>query len=413
MAKSNTTHLLIPGEISWEIWSQTPGGFFRSSDESVTVLKASEITKIPAGDLIHFFPVRAFTALPMHVPTGDVSLFPDLAATHAERSGLRPDPFAGQLTDVFPIFTNAEDSIFLSVVLRAPQTENLPSKSAKAFDISPRAFPVKGNTLALWRELGHWVFAIHHEGKLLYCQATTSSGASPDSSLIREIRIAIAQLSMQGISVAPSRAIVWSSEADVNTALLSQSLSIQTDLQPRPAPTKPDPLSNLLPADVRAARREARKRQNTILAVAAIAIIYLGAAGYLGYQLWQTHSTTKKLLARVDAIAPEGEAFALHNAKWDELEYGLNLKYNTVDILSRVARCIPADSSLRLRTADISPTEIRLIGEAQQPQGVNQFSLNLKNNNDLAAYEWQMPQPRQSTRGWEFTFTGSVPVVTP
>jgi len=413
MAKNNTTHLLLPGESSWEIWSQSPAGFVRTSDEAHVALKPSGITKIPAGDLVHFFPVRALTALPMHVPTGDVSLFPDLAATHAERSGLRPDPFAGQLTDIFPIFTNSESSTFLNVILRSPQTEDLPAKSAKAFDISPRAYAVKGNTLTLWRELGQWVFAIHQEGKLLYCQATTDSSPSPDSGLIRQIRIAIAQLSMQGISTSPSHAIVWSSDPETHTAMLSESLSIQTDLAPRPAPVLPEPRSHLLPADVRAARREARKRQNSILAIAALALIYLGAAGYLGYQLWQTRSTTNKLLARVNAIAPEGEAYALHIAKWDELEYGIDLNYNTVDILNRVARSIPPNSGLRLRTADVSPNEIRLIGEAPQPQAVNDFSKNLFNNNDLAAFQWQTPEPKQSNRGWEFVFTGSTPVTTP
>ncbi len=412
MSKANNTHLLLPGESDWQIWTVVPNG------ESVLhsshpVALPSEIGKPPQGDLVFFFPVKSLTALPLHVPTGDTSLFDDLAATHAERAGFRPDPFAGQLTDVFPLLTNSEQSVFLSVILRSPQTADLPPTSPKAFDISPRAFPVNGNTLALWRELGQWVFAIHQEGKLLYCQATSVTAASPDAALIREIRIAIAQLSMQGIRTVPSRAIVWTSDPTTETSLLSHSLSLETELAPRPAPVLPDPLSKLLPDDIRAARRTARKRQNTILAVAAIALIYLGTAGYLGFELWKTRDTTTKLLTKVKAVAPEGEAFALHNAKWDELEYGIDLNYNTVDILNRIARSIPANSGLRLTTADISATEINLRGEASQLQPVNQFSLNLSNNNDLAAFEWQIPAPRQTTRGWEFVFSGATPKATP
>lgn len=411
MSKANLTHLLLPGESDWEIWTVVPNGV-NTLLSSHPVARPAEIGKPPQGDLVFFFPVKSLTALPLHVPTDDTSLFEDLAATHAERAGFRPDPFAGQLTDIFPLSTHSEDSVFLSVVLRAPQTADLPPKSPKAFDISPRAFPVAGNTLALWRELGQWVFAIHQEGKLLYCQATTVSAPSPDAALVREIRIAIAQLSMQGVRAEPSRAVVWTSEPSTDTAPLSRSLSLQTELAPRPAPVLPDPLSKLLPADVRAARRAARKRQNTILAVAALAVIYLGTAGYLGFELWKTRSTTNKLLAQVDAVAPEGEAFALHIAKWDELEHGIDLNYNTVDILSRVARSIPPNSGLRLTTADIRATEIQLIGEAPLPAAVNQFSLNLDNNNDLA-FEWQTPAPRQSTRGWQFTYTGNIPNAAP
>ena len=212
---------------------------------------------------------------------------------------------------------------------------------------------------------------------------------------------------MQGIRTVPSRAIVWTSDPTTETSLLSHSLSLETELAPRPAPVLPDPLSKLLPDDIRAARRTARKRQNTILAVAAIALIYLGTAGYLGFELWKTRDTTTKLLTKVKAVAPEGEAFALHNAKWDELEYGIDLNYNTVDILNRIARSIPANSGLRLTTAVISATEIKLIGEAAHLEPVNQFSQKLGNNNDLAAFEWEFPESRQTSRGREFNFSGT------
>ena len=412
MAKNNSTHLLIPGESSWEFWTVEPGAP-APLHSSHPVAKPSEIEKPPQGDLIFLFPVKALTALPMHVPTGDTSLFPDLAATHAERSGLRPDPFSGQLTDIFPVFTNSEESIFLSVVLRTPQSEDLPHKSPKAFDISPRCLPVRGNNLSLWRELGYWVFALHTEGKLLYCQATSVSSPAPDASLVREIRIAITQLSMQGVRAEPANAVVWCSNPETDTSLLATSLSLQAELTPRPAPVLPQPLSSLLPADVRAARRAARKRQNTILAIAAIAVIYLGTIGYLGYELWKTQSTTKKLLTEVDIVAPQQEAFQQHIAKWDELEHGIDLNHNTVDILNRISRSIPSGSGLRLTTAIISPNEIQLDGEAPKPQAVNQFSLNLKKNNDLAAFEWQTSEPRQTKRGWGFRFSGTSLTATP
>jgi hypothetical protein len=64
---------------------------------------AGEITDIPSGELTMFFPVKSLTAVPMRVTSEDEALFPDLAALHAERLGIRPDPMAGQLTDVFVV----------------------------------------------------------------------------------------------------------------------------------------------------------------------------------------------------------------------------------------------------------------------------------------------------------------------
>lgn len=412
MAKSNSNYLLIPGETEWEIWTIAPNQP-ATLHSSHPVKFASEIGNLPSGDLIFFFPIQAFTALPLRVQTGDASLFPDLAATHAERLGLRPDPLAGQLTDIFPISTSNDESTLLSVVLRNPSTEVLPSKSPKAFDISARALPAQGNTLTLWRELGLWVFAIHQQGKLIYCQATSSSGVSPDSNLVREIRIAIAQLSLQGIVVKPDKTIVWSNDPETKATALSQAFTIRVDLAPRPTPTLPDPLSQLLPADVRAARRAARQRQNTIVAIAAIAIFYLGAIGYFGYDLWKIHSTTKELNARVAQIAPSVEKYNLHNNKWSELEYAVNQDYNTMDILLRIQKWIPPNSGLRLTSAEISPTDININGEAGQPTAITQFGTNLRKSNELLSYEWSLGPPQDSNGRWKFTHTAAIPKTTP
>ena len=413
MSKANLTHLLLPGESGWESWAVHPQQGEAKWLATHEVSKPSEIEKLPQGDLVFFFPVKTFTALPQRVPTTDPSLFEDLATTHAERLGFRPDPMSGQLTDVFPLASQDGESVFLSVVLRTPQSPDLPSRSPKAFDLSPRAFAVSGNTLAIWRELGSWVFAIFAEGKLLYCQATNLSSPAPDGSLIREIRIATAHLSIHGIDAAPTAAIVWSSDPETDTLPLSNGLSLPTSLIPRPNPGLPQPASKLLPADVRAARRAARKRQNTLLAIAAIAVLYFGTIAYLGFKLWNTRSVTQKLLAQVQAVAPQGNAYAEHIAKWDELEHAIDLNHNTLDILNRIARSIPPNSGLRLRSADITATDIVLLGEAPQPQAINDFSKNLAHNNDLAAFTWDTRPATQSSRGWEFDFTATTRTTTP
>ena len=208
----------------------------------------------------------------------------------------------------------------------------------------------------------------------------------------------------------PPASIFGASSESIDPAALAAAFRAPVEVSPRPAPVLPDPLSKLLPADVRAARREANRRKNIILGVAAVALIYLGIIGWFGYGLWKDSSETKKLLVQAKEAAPEGEAYALHIAKWDELADVIDLANSPVDILKRVADCIPPNSGLRLKTADISASEVKLIGEAPQFQAVNTFSLNLAKNTDLDKFEWQTPEPNQSTRGWDFQYTGQVPV---
>jgi hypothetical protein len=408
VSKTTENLLLIPGESGWEIWTgQSESGF--TLHTATGIARAGDIKNFPAGDVTMLFPVKSLTAVPMKVASDDDALFPDLAALHAERLGLRPDPMAGQLTDVFVIAREPETTALVAMFLRSPADGDLPTRGPKSFDISARIFPVSGDVLAVWREFGRWVFAVFHAGKLVYCQATAVDAEQPDESLAREMRLSLIQLGMQGLDVECSRVIVWSNDESTDTSALRASFQLPVEVVKRPAPVLPNPLSKLLPADVRAARREAMRRRNIMLGVAAVALMYLGLLGWFGYGLWKTMAETKKITAMAEEAAPEGEAYALHIAKWDELAHVIDLKNSPVDILKRIADSIPPNTGLRLRMAEISATEIKLQGEAPQLQASNTFSLKLSKHLDLSNFVWETPPANQSTRGWEFVFTGQVP----
>lgn len=409
MSKTNEHVLLVPGETGWEIWTrQDDAPFSLHSASDVTF--AGDITNIPTGEITMFFPAKSLTAVPMRVTSEDDALFPDLATLHAERLGIRSDPMAGQLSDVFVVSRETENTALLSVFLRSPGDNELPNRGPKGFDISARAFPMEENSLTLWREFGRWVFAVSHQGKLAYCQATSVDTTQPDASLAREIRLSLMQLAMQGLDFQPSKITVWSSSEHVDSKQLQGIFGAPVDHLPRPAPVPPVTLSKLLPDDVRAARRAAMRRRNAFAALAAVALIYIGLIAWFGYGLWQSSSESQKLLVEAERVAPEGAAFALHVAKWDELAPALELSLSPVDILSRIASCIPPSSGLRLKTAEISAYEVKLTGEAPQFQAVKTFSLNLSKNNELARFTWETPEPNQSTRGWEFVFSAALPV---
>ena len=402
MSKASETILVVPGESGWEIWTGTAAAGF-TLKTATTAQLPGEITDLPGGDLTLLFPVKAFTAIPMRVASDDEALFADLASLHAERIGIRTDPMAGQLTDLFIIAKEPENTALLSVFLRSPGEGDIPARTPKEFDLSARALVLAGDSLAVWKELGRWVFALSHQGNLAYCQATSISSASADDTLVREIRLALIQLSMQGIVIQPSKIFLWTAEPEASAALLTAGFRAAAEVAPRPAPVLPAVRSRLLPADVRAARKAARKKQSILLAVAAVALLYVGVLSWFGYGLWKDISRTKLLRAQAEEAAPDAAAYTTHTAKWDELAL-IRKENSPVEILYHISRCIPANTGLRLRTAEISAAEIKLIGEASQPGPVNQFSLNLGKSNELISFNWQKPSPQQSTRGWEFNF---------
>jgi hypothetical protein len=401
--------LLIPGEKGWETWTRQGDEPFAKVAESESS-RAGDLTNFPAGEITLFFPARMVTALPVKVATDDESLFSDLVTLHAERLGLRTDPLAGQLSDWFVISKGEESASLLSVFLKVPGEGDLPTKGPKGFDISSRVYPVEGAHIAVWGEFGRWVFAFYEGGHLLYSQATGVESADLDVALARDIQLTGMQLTMQGMDVNPRSVVVWTSRDDLHTNDFSKVLGLPCEVRPRPAPTLPQPLSRLLPADVRAARRAAQQKRNLITGIAAGILGYLGLIGWLAYGLWSDNAETKRLLQAANQAAPDAEEYTAHIAKWDELTHAIDIAHSPVDILNRIAGSIPPNSGLRLKTADISAMEIKLMGEAQTLEAVNSFSLRLSKNNELMGFVWQTPEPTNSTRGWEFVFTAEVPL---
>ncbi len=160
MSKQADWSLLLPGPLGWEVWKRQADGTFERREDDSEAAKASEITGLPGGDLALLFPVRGFHALPFRAESKDDALFDDLATMHAERLGIRPDPMAGQLSDHFVVSADDQSTVLLHAVLKKPGEGELPLRTPKEFDLSPRAYRVEGDTLCVWKELGRWVFAL-------------------------------------------------------------------------------------------------------------------------------------------------------------------------------------------------------------------------------------------------------------
>lgn len=355
------------------------------------------------------FALRSVTTVPMRVNTTDEAMFEDLAGLHAERLGLSADPLAGQLDDLFEVARDREGAVLLSVWLKPPGEGDLPVVSPGAFDLSARAIPVEGDMVTAWRELGRWVFAIHQSGKLLYAQATACESEHPDESLARELKFALMQLSMQGLDPKPRRMIVWSADTALDLSSLRDAFDLSIETQERPHPVLPTPASKLLPEDVRAARKEARKRQQVRLAIGTVAALYLALVGWLAYGLWQDEREIAQLERETKMAAPLKEAYNLHESRWKELADAIDIDHSPIEILHRIQSCIPPNAGVRLTRAEINPYNIKLRGEAPSNEAVNQLQLKLKKNASLQRYDWGgIPNSTPGKLGREFRYDVSL-----
>jgi hypothetical protein len=401
--------VLVPGASGWEVWEgPPPQGFIRK--EVLDVSRPGQILGLSPLPVVLCFPVKSATVMPFKASSADDSLFEELAQMHSERMGVRSDPGAGRLQDYFVIEKGEDSAVLSTVVLRAPVDGDLPPRSPKEFDYTPRVYHFSGDGIATWKELGHWVFAFYQNGKMLYAQATSGDSEHPDESLLRDVKLAMAQLSLQGLSFQPQDIRVWHPDGELGEAgSLNQVFGITASVGRRPDPRMSEVASRLLPADVHAERRALAKRRQIIGAISAAAALLIGAVGWAVWTLWQDIDATKKLTAEAEAKKPSALAFAEHKARWAEIGPLVDEEQWPVETLFRITKCMPAGGGIRLRLAEISNDEVRLTGEAQSSPPIGQLSAGIKKSSELTRFNFSPANQTNTSKGWEFTITGAVP----
>lgn len=410
MSSKKDSILLIPGPEGWELWKDSDGAGYTRVLENGPIL-ASGLEDIPQGTLLMAFPVRQLLATPFKVQTEDETMFADLASMHLEKSGIRPEQDAGQLTDVFSAGREDGQTSLLSVVLAAPAAEALPKHPPSGFDISARCYPMAANAVTLWQELGRWVFAVTSSGHLTYFQ--TLSAASLGAEVVRDIRLALAQLSLQGVHLGIEKAVVWKSghdsdPADEEIQVFGEALGAEVALEPKPRPLLPELSSRLVPANVRAERRlqEEKRRRNQL--IATLLLIYLAIAGYFAYDYFQLRGKLEKQKERLETVKVQHRAIGVFNEDWGQLSPMVDSRHWPLQLLYRAATIIPASQDLRFKDFSASRERIVIRGESGDVESAPDYAAKLRR--DLSDYEWSLPPAEEDnkTSRWKFDYEGTL-----
>jgi hypothetical protein len=402
---------LVPGASGWEIWQGQPSaGLTRRESSDVT--HAGEILNLPNLDVVLFFPVKDATVLPFRAASADESLFADLAQMHCERMGLRTDPDAGKLIDSFVLETSTDSAVLATVALRAPQPGDMPTRSPKEFDYSPRAFAFPASGIAVWKEFGHWVFAFYQGGKMLYAQSTSNDAENPNDALLRDIKLALVQLSFQNITISTDEVRIWHPAGDLGEAgSLTEALGVTAIVTRRPDPAISAIPSKLLPADVQALRRIAAQRMQIKIIASVAAIAVLSLIGWAGWDLSKLKKKTDIASAAAAEVQPQIEEYTKHKDKWNELGPVVDSQQWPVEILFNIAKSIPPVGGMRLKEARINNMEVDVKGSSQDSIPIGTFAVNIERNEALQRFKFDSPQRNNSSKGWEFTLKGEVPQI--
>ena len=410
MSSKKESALLIPGPDGWEVWKGSEQSGFRRTLENGP-MQVSELQGIPRERLLMAFPVREALAVPFKVQTEDQAMFEDLASMHLEKSGIRPDSDAGRLTDVFSAGHQDGQSTLLSVVLSAQSADALPIQPPGGFDISARFFPMALDAVTIWRELGRWVFAITNGGHLTYFQALSCANLGIDT--IRDIRLAITQLDLQGVNLKLNRAILWKSghqsdPTEEEMLAFSNALEVEVAIEPKPRPVIPNPVSAIILADVRAKQRFNEEKQKRNLIVVSVLVIYFIAVGYFTYDYVQLGRKIDNQEKKLNLVKSQHLDIGLFNADWAQLAPVVDSQHWPLQLLYRAATIIPPAQDLRFKLFEASRERIVIRGESSELKLTSDYAARLRRS--LSDYEWSLPpaEPDKKTNRWKFTYEGTL-----
>ena len=412
MSSKTDNTLLLPGARGWELWVGAPEKGFTCQLRS-DVNKASELDKITSQRLVMGFPIREVLAVPFHVQTSDETMFADLAEMHLEKSNIRPEEGAGVLSDVFVANLGAADAQLLSVILSAPESDTMPAASPTGFDVSARFFPFEANSVTLWRELGRWGFAVtgSSAGQLSYFQSLSNLSLGEDA--IRDVKLALMQLSMQGVNLQVNRVVLWldgdeldPSEADVQT--FRDHMEVEVTAVKKPNPSMPAELSALVPANVRAERRKQadKLKLNTCMGIAAILLI--AAIAYFAYSFFTLKSDIADQQKVLEDVKMRHAGVDFFKSDWEQLAPVVDSKRWPLLLLERCTKLIPTGKDVRFNIFDANRDQITIRGEAAELPLANDFAEKLEKS--LSDYDWAIPSPspKAKTTRWEFTYVGTL-----
>lgn len=418
--KKGEQSLIIPGRKFWEIWeiSGTEPSVCKLVSEVTSV---HELSPLPSGETSLFFPLNQLTFSPFSVETTDPELFSDLIESHWEQEGIRLDQDGGTLRD-YSIVKQTESETLLAPYILATQTEHdLPTRAQAHFDISPHAYAVEGNKLIFREELGQWIMSVYVNGIVLFALIL---GRKLDEDSIRDARLTLMQLEMQGTCPSLYEVVLWD---DKDNLALIKGLGKPVHTRSHPLPVPPKTWSKLLPADVGAERRKKENARRIKAIVIALVLAYLGTAAYFYKDVLSLQSEVNVLKEENKVLEEPFKLLEAVKNKWTDLEPPLNSSLWPDELLWRCYNARPDENSIRFTFFEVrsneqtgKPDSIMIKGTSPSSEFVTKFGQRLKSPQfKLDSYEWKISTPTPPTAKdnnlWTFSFEAVVPApaVTP
>lgn len=352
--------------------------------------------------------------LPLHLPRADAATLDEMIRAQLEKRGL-----ATAANGAFSARLVHEEAshclISVDALTDTPAQQGVTMPDCAAYVAAVRLRPPPPGCLVLLEEQGKLVLVASRRGYPVAASALGPSTMEPGE-LVRELQPAVAGLLHQDV-ITPADATalhLWTEMPEETVEALRSWLPVpvETTQPPRPSPTHADGIpalaGKLIPPSVIAARQSRTRRKRFLLYSSALAVTYAGAV-VLGHQhLENQEQEVERLRDRLNEVVEPAREVRESANRWRELQPALKPERFPVVQLDIMTRLMPP-SGLVITKFESRADRVRIEGTARDPQVAFQFYEDIRADQRLRDFDWQMPQPRvRDDRTATFTIQGNL-----
>ncbi len=392
-SRRNSGSICRPAAFGWQKWQQDDSGTWslEAEAENLAGLRPDE------DDLIAT-PVRRMFSLAVWVPSADPSLFSDLVFTQLDLHGL-----AGPSKEATSFVWNrladeGGETLLHAAVLPAHLAPQYRDDRVTAYAPSPSCMPLPEDAVSIWKEEGAWVVAVTKGKAPVHFQPL--SEPHPTMAMAREVWLMLASLEAGGMLSGITGVKIFQKDSEEPFGLDEWRASglLPVELMPLPPPQRPPDTLLYMPQAVQEAQRlrqTSARRQKIALAAAAIyftlALILVGATVRLH---WEAQSLRETLAREADTVQSVKQA----KSRWEALYAAIDTSGYPLETLYQISRLLPKEG-VRLTLFSANLNHLVVSGEASTLQAAQKFQEDVRDSPQLAAYDWNMENPRPLPTG--------------
>lgn len=393
------TTMVVPAEErGWEVWESGKSGLEKAREVEGD-LKDGGLN----DDVCLALPVRTVATLPVVVQSRDTELCRGAAHLALERAGLLGDEDS-ETWDA--VVVNEEDGA--SLVAGHALLEDLFAESEELKDVeldySPRCFEVGlEEVIVCWREQGRWALVCYKSGKPIYAEPM---GADLDRGLLAAVQQLKGQLMLADIDFEPERLVLWSEVGRVQEKEWEAGLGIPVEFREKPEPRFAEKSLAIRSHGMVEWERKKKAGSKNKLWLVLIALMYLGAGGFIYLKLSSVNEKIEEQREIISATEGVSAASQMHTEKWEELDDLVKERW-PLEVYKECKLLIPPNSSMRFTQFEVFANDrIELRGYAPGLTAINAYIQKLRSAEAFSDMEWTTPAPVENTKTkqWEFNF---------